>query len=125
MIVKIIETINKNILIEWEDDNGLHRGTVPEETLNGNVIDDTMLSLAIPFGVEWEFVLEDFVGEMTPQNLASSLRKAGIWTFEDLRARPQKALQVIQSIYGVDLSSLIRSTRMFVKDLEDNKHGNN
>lgn len=115
MNVTVVKNVLGTALIEWEDEEGLHRGMIPEETVRDGVVVDELIPLSIPVGVDWEFILADHIGAMTPQRLAKELRKAGIWTFDDLTKNVPKAEEVIRNIYGVDLSVLLRSAKEFVK----------
>jgi len=117
MDVKIIKRERQKALIEWKDNGLPKRGTVPEELLNGDTIDDTLVSLAVPYGIDWAFVLEGAIRIINFEDIAASLYKHGIWTLEDIRRNPQAVMGAIQSAYGLDYSSIIRLAEDFQKTI--------
>jgi len=108
MDVKIVGRENGKVLVEWREDGCLRRGIVPEEVVNGEVIDDELLSLAITYGIDFEFLLEQALDNVTPQAITCRLHNAGIWTYEDMRANPTVVRGVIMAAYGVDFQTLYR-----------------
>jgi len=119
MIVQIINVEQGRALIQYESDGYLHRGIVPEEIIIDNVVDDTLLSLAIPYGVDWEFVMGSS-RTITWKDIANCLRKAGIWTLVDLRMNPQAVLGAIQTAYRLDAQMMRAYGEQFEKELKDN-----
>jgi hypothetical protein len=123
MKVKVITTRYQTALIEWIGDDGIHRGTVPEEVVNDDIVRDDLLSLAIPYGMDWEFMLDGALGNVTPQVIANNLHRVGIWTLQDLRSRPQDAIGAIQAAYHLDFQTLLRLTEQHLRDNEEVYHG--
>lgn len=115
MIVKVISTKYQGSLIEWSEDGALRRGIVPEEVIIDDAVRDDLLSIAIPYGLDWEHILADTMANVTPQIISNNLHNSGIWTIDDLRSNPMVALGAIQSAYGLDISILLRSAETFVK----------
>lgn len=110
MDVKVLDVQNGTAQIELIIDGDIKRGLVPEEVLqDNNTLDDALVSLVVPYGLDWEYILEDAIGHITPQRLAAELRRVGLWTIQDLRANPQAAFGALQAVYGLDFSALLRS----------------
>ena len=114
MEVKIVERSEGKALIEWREDGCLRRGIIPEEVVDGNFVDDDLLSLAISFGIDFEFLLEQALDNVTPASIACRLHNAGICTYDDMRSNPAVVRGVIMAAYGVDFQTLYRIA-------EDNK----
>lgn len=120
MIVQIIERKQGAALIQWDDEEGLHRGIIPEEVLgeDGVTVRDELLSLSIPYGVDWEVHLEGTVGLVTPAIIARNLRNAGIWTAEDALSNPKSLIGAVQKSYAGDLAAIINVAKMKYKNKE-------
>jgi len=114
MQVTIIQPKGSAALVEWVDHGCIYRCIVPRDEIgeNGSVSQD-VLDAGISYGTQWSAVEPEIVtGEMIEQ----ALRRAGIWTFEDLQKHAQAAVGAIQSAYGVTLSSLYTLAKEEVKD---------
>lgn len=106
MIVKIIKQQNGSAVIEWVEDSEIKRSIVPLSELKGNECEHPEWGL--PYGIEWA----DFVDiEVTPQDIQSSLRNAGIWTVDDLLHRPREVQGAINAAYGAVLQNLLRNVK--------------
>jgi hypothetical protein len=90
--------------VEWQNDTGLFRATIPVKKLVDGQADPAILEAGIPYGLPWE---ELEFSAPTGAELAQALRAAGIWTKQDLFSRPKVAVGVLQSLYSVDLGKLI------------------
>jgi hypothetical protein len=86
-------------LIEWEEAGELNRVILPTDANDTN--------LGIPYGLPFAEMLSDYLPEEMASRIESSLHKNGIWTYEDLKQRPDAALGAIQAAYGVDLARLL------------------
>lgn len=106
--VKVIQRKGIVALVEWIDGDGLKRGVIPVNIIAKGRVDREELKSAIPYGIPWEKLLKV---SATPQTVAAELRRVGIWTREDLEARPNQALSAIQAAYGVGLADLLRAVR--------------
>ena len=111
MQVKVIASTGGSAVIAWAGDNGVERGVIPAELVNGNEVEDALLSLAIPYGLPWEDLLESTLVPITPSMVAGELRKRGIWTYEDLLSKTQEAYGAIMSVYGLDFHVLMREAK--------------
>lgn len=116
MDVRLLSKQDGTALIELIIDGNIRRGFVPEEVLqDDNTLDDALISLVVPYGLDWEFILENAIGQVTPQRLAAELRRVGLWTLQDLRSNPQAAFGALQAVYGLDLSTLIRTAEDYAQ----------
>ena len=106
--VKIIQRKGQAALVEWVDSEGTHRATIPMGVIRKGQAAEDELSYGIPYGEPWE---ELITVSATSETIAAELRRCGIWTREDLEARPTQALSAIQSAYGVGLADLLRAVR--------------
>jgi len=120
MIVKVINAKNQVALIEWREDGTVHRGIVPEEVIINETVRDDLISIVIPYGMDWEHLIADTLLNVTPQIISDNLHKVGIWTIDDLRGNPMVALGAIQTSYGLDFSILLRSAETFIKSEVNN-----
>lgn len=116
--VKIIKQdySNHTALVEWLDGEGYHRGTIPEEVIQNSSVVEGVLDMAIPYGINWEYVLDGVIGNVTPQSMAQALYKAGIWTVDDIRTRSEAAQGAIKSAYGADIQVIFRAAFEYAKE---------
>jgi hypothetical protein len=94
-------------LIEWKDNDDVRQMVwMPESELES---DDGTVALVrspqrgIPYGLPWAHMVEL---SATPESIEKNLRDNGVWTYEDLLAKPNEALKAIQSAYRFDLAAL-------------------
>src|SRR5512139_1978782 len=79
--------------------------------------DPGAITRGIPYGLPWELIIGQAGGmQGSPRLLADRLHELGIWTGDDLRARPQAALGAIQAVYGLDLAALLRAARQYEEE---------
>lgn len=121
---KAVQTIQKvgtdRLLVQWVEVDGQPRRAVlnrdrvsqiPGEasTVNVSAAD---LANADPHGLPWERLIELHA---SPESIAAELRRAGIWTLEDLRRNPGAALGAIQTAYHLDYQTLLGLASEHVK----------
>jgi hypothetical protein len=102
--VKIIRYQGRAALVECVDKGVPRRFVVPREAVDGGSVSPEELALGIEYGEPWE---ELWTPQVTPEAVATALRRRGLWTVEDLRREPGKAVAALQSVYGLDLSTLL------------------
>lgn len=103
--LRIIRIVGQAALVEWAEGGRPMRVTVPAELVDDmGTADPADLAQGAPHGLPWESI---GAGRTTPERIADALRNAGIWTVEDLRARPQAAVGALQSAFGIDLAALL------------------
>ena len=101
----------KTALVEWVQDEQPHRGFIPSSKIGkDNLVEEPVLNASTQYGVPWEDIK---ITQVTSEDIANSLRKAGIWTAEDLRTHQQVALGAIQAAYRVTLASCNQAAKQF------------
>lgn len=112
MKIEVREVSNKgsSSLIEWTDEEGhFVRASVPSSQLSyedGLVFVNNPDSGA-PYGEDWETLLRAKVG---PKGIASLLRKAGIWTYEDFRNNTAVVNGVFREACGINYGHFVDAT---------------
>ena len=106
--VRVVQKKGQAALVEWVNFDGIHRATIPATAVKGGKVAKDELDYGISYGEPWE---EMIVLSATSEAIAAELRRCGIWTREDLEARPNQALGAIQAVYGVGLTALLRVVR--------------
>lgn len=109
--VKVIHRNGEATLVEWVEGDGTRRVTVPAGVTAGGRVKRDELDYGIPYGAPWEDLVEI---DATPERIAAELRRCGIWTYEDLLARPEQ-VRGIQASVGFDVAALFRAAREAVK----------
>lgn len=114
--VKIVRRSGNAALVEWLKGDSLKRVTIPLSKIavsdpKGKMgsTEKSILEIGIPYGVPWEEVIGEI--KVTPEIIADSLRKHGIWTYEDAQANRQTIVGALQAAYGLDMATLIRGAR--------------
>jgi hypothetical protein len=101
-------------LIETVREGETIRCMLPIELLVGENIElsESQINAGIPYGLPFgEFLhLSKFTGPL----IEKSMHNNGIWTLEDLRTKPQQVIRVLQSVYGIELASLIQQTEEYI-----------
>lgn len=110
--VRVVSVTGPAALVETTD--GLTRATIPANEIVDGAVSEEALDLGVPYGLTWERLVKL---SATPEQIARELRRNGIWTLEDLERNPRAALGAIQSVYGVELSTLLLAAH------EEVKHG--
>ena len=114
--IKVIEQRGYAALVEWVADGAVNRSIVPNHLIIDGRCQAEELKRGIPYGVPWSALVEL---QVTPEAVEQALRNVGIWTAEDLFARPQAAVGALQAVYGVDSAVLMRAARKY----KEQQHG--
>ncbi len=75
------------------------------------------VDLGIPYGLPWAKIIGQI--KASPKDIEEKLHKHGIFTAEQLRARPQVAMNAIRDALGLDLTNLLDKTDQFVKEIQN------
>lgn len=105
--VRVVRRDDAAALVEW--DEPARRAIVPVAILEereGGLWYCPQPEQGAAYGVDWAAVVQM---QATPEQLALELHRRGVWTKEDLRARPAEALAALQTVYGVDVAALLRA----------------
>lgn len=106
--VKIIQQKGLSALVEWEHRKSVKRAFVPTNVLDGEKCPAAELELGIQHGEPWE----NYVCKPpSAKQVADALRRAGLWTMEDLFLEPVKAKQIFQALCGQQFTHFMRATR--------------
>lgn len=109
---QIIRRKSNLTLVQWEEDGTPMRAwIVPSMIQKENSKTKTAMvrnpKEGVPHGVSWEDYLPE--PNVTPAVIDRELKRRGIWTIEDLQAKPEVARQCLQRAYGLDLATLLRA----------------
>ena len=105
MIIQIIDQQAKATLVQWQDQDGLHRCYLPTELVT-NDIPWAVLATGIPYGVDWE----QYPVILNSDDLAKALRNRGVWTQDDLK-NTANVKAAIQDALGIQIKTLIDFAR--------------
>lgn len=109
MQIKLVKvTENANLFEAVIPGEGLVRKLLPLKTISP---DEAEFNAGIPYGLPFAEIIKP--AENLPANLERLLHNAGIWTLDDLRANGRTVVSVMQSVYGIELSSLIREAESY------------
>jgi hypothetical protein len=112
--VRLVKVRQTSTIVESDSDGLLKRHIVPSDWLvavdDQWFVDSEQLAMGIPYGVEWEEYLQDYL--FSKESIANSLRKQGIWTLEDYNSKPKS---VQDAIISVCLPEILRDAVRVVK----------
>ncbi|MDD3136982.1 MAG: hypothetical protein PHF64_10835 [Methanoregula sp.] len=106
--VVVKERRRGNVLAQWEEDGMLRRGWLRERE-PGWTPTEADVELAAPYGDPFEDVLPTV--SISPEVLADTLRRVGIWTVQDAMRNPTTVAQAIASAAKLDVASVQASLR--------------
>lgn len=114
--VAVVRQTGLAVLVEYAEDGAPVRVTLPAESIREGTVAQADLEAGVPYGLPWErFSLAAPKGG----DVARALRNAGIWTADDLRSRPQRAISALQSVFRSDLAALNRFAAEAAKESEE------
>ena len=93
--VHIIGEKGQSVFVQVE---GPRRYYVPKSAVTDGKVPADVIAKGIEYGIRWEEYLD--LSEITPDELASKLRKNGIWTHEDLQRRDRKLIRIATNTIG-------------------------
>lgn len=102
--VRLLTASSEAALVEWEFKGKLSRATIQAADYVDGCVDAAALATAIPWGIPWE---EIKFAQPKPEQVADALRRAGIWTKQDLFTNPSAAIGALQSVYQLHLGTLV------------------
>ena len=101
--VTTVKSGNETALVETVKDGKLCRHVIPLAALTDKGVLPSVLKLGVKYGIPWE---QELKLSATVEKLASNMRKAGLWTADDVLGNYNKVLGVLQATYGVDLGKI-------------------
>lgn len=109
---KVITAHNDITLVEWIDQRGhyLRAWVTPDmiELVEGQSAMINNPEMGIPYGQDWSQLIEQSI---TPDMVANSLRRSGIWTIEDLQSRPNEVQGAIIATAAMVLQGLLSNVK--------------
>ena len=111
--VQIILRKNDLHLVEWRERQMPHRAWVTPDMIVSKSDKQAVVRnprAGIPFGMDWTPLISI---SATPEDFDRELKRVGIWTIEDLRARPNEVISALQAVYGMDLAALFRAVKEY------------
>jgi len=107
--VYVVSQKSGSALVQWGVPADRHRGYVPAEEVEGSKVAKSVLDAAIPYGLPWEELVD--LSDLTPEKFARELRRASIWTAEDLAARATHAKHALAAATAVTLGTLRKAAQ--------------
>jgi hypothetical protein len=107
--VYVVSQKGGSALVQWGPPEDRHRGYIPAEEVEGGKVAKAVLDAAIPYGLPWEELVD--LSDLTPEKFACELRRAGVWTLEDLAARATHAKHALSAATAVTLSALRKAAQ--------------
>ena len=87
--VRVVETEGRSSLVQLDD---YRRFYVPASKVKDGQVEQAALDKAVEYGIRWEAFLD--LSELDIESLAHALRKAGIWTRDDLQRLDRKLIRI-------------------------------
>jgi len=107
--VQVLSQSGEAALVEYEAGGIPERVTIPAEAVEDGKADKSALIAGVAYGEDWSALMP------TPTDYLLALRKAGIWTEEDLRKDPNRAASI--------LSGVAPRVNRIIRDLEEAGNG--
>ena len=115
--VRVVRVTGPSAVVEWA--GGLKRAVIPAAEVISDELYATVpadvLDEGAPYGLPWERLVKM---EATPEKLADELHRNGIWTMEDVESNPRAIMGALQTVYGVELSTLIQAAHKEVRNVK-------
>ncbi|MFA5322355.1 MAG: hypothetical protein WC373_06735 [Smithella sp.] len=112
--VRVVSLKSNTALVEYSKKGYLNRRYIPDNSLELSdeiyLVDEDVLEMGIQYGIEWESELHFSV---SVEDMANSLRKAGLWTPEDVEKNPQIILTALMQAYSIDLAKIFEIARKY------------
>ncbi len=113
ILTQIILRKNDLLLVEWLDGEMPMRAWVTPDMILSHSGKEAIVEnprAGIPYGMEWRQLV---LLHATPIGLEAELKKQGIWTISDLRTKTPQAVSAIQSVYGVEIATLLNMAKAY------------
>ena len=99
--VKVIQTQGRSALVQWGPEEDPRRAWAPAYKVEDGRIGAETLGECPLYGIQWEqYLQESALSESTIETVSRALRKAGIWTFEDLQSNDRAINRIAVNIIG-------------------------
>lgn len=104
--VKVIQRSAQSALVQWRDGEERYRSFVPLRELKGDQVEAP--ELGISYGEDWAALI---TATVDPKRIDQELKRSGIWTIEDLRARVDVAQGAINRVVSEILNDLLLNAK--------------
>lgn len=118
--VKVIQLAGNSAAVEWDNNGKLQAVIIQSRHVSAVVqgiayVPIEVLLSGTQYGLEWSVVLSDKY-PIKPADLQGALRSAGIWTVDDLIARPNDVLRVIRSFSNGIYADLMTQVKLAMQE---------
>ena len=103
--VTIVSKNNETALVTWDDNGKLRRGYVPRKSIVEGMVKESILEMAIPYGVDWSDFPE--IPILQKDDLIEQLHRRGVWSVTDMRSNVQEVQAAIIEIAGIALVKVL------------------
>lgn len=101
-------------LLEWRDEDGLHRGYVPPEVVEMvdgvATVPTAVLMAAAPYGDDLLALVPE-IPQLTASDVVEALHNAGMWTSRDMLNDAKQVRAVVASLNPVNAQLLLLNAR--------------
>ena len=114
--VRSISQAGNTVLVEWMVGEEIKRGYIAKNLIINGLVDESILEMATPYGVEWEKIdakipsADEFMA-----SLAKELRKNGIWTWADIYTNVTTVQAAINQVTGATLAFFLTEAGKNIK----------
>ena len=106
--IRIIAAKGNSTLVEYVIDGLLARRYVPTAQINGNIAPAEILERGIPYGYPWEEMQLKF----DSARFADEMRKAALWTPQDVLKNPQAVWSALRATFTVNFTTVLEQARI-------------
>lgn len=100
---RVVKKQGLAFVIEYEHGSRLYRVIHPLP-ITGEVALESVEE-GIPYGIDWASVIHP--NPVRAVDFERELHKLGLWTRDDVMARPNEVISAIQAVYGIDLAAIL------------------
>ena len=106
--VRVIERVGPSVLVQWQDGEVARRVTVPGDAVGKDKCAQDVLSQGVEYGVDWAAHLSLTV---TARDVAEALKRANIWTADDLSSNFGRARKTFARLYMADFANMVKGVK--------------
>lgn len=103
--VSVIRSKGKASLVEYIKDGGLYRCVLPENCIDGTMVNELDLEAAISYGIDWEGELDENI-TIRRDVLINSLHEYGVWTYSDFVSDPNSVIGALHAAFGMTFQTM-------------------
>jgi len=111
--VRVIKVQGKSSLVQWIEGDDVRRAIVPTGEIKEGMIDRFVLEAGIPYGLPWEEIIHLTASS---ENVARELRRAGLWTGDDVMKNTSAAMGALQTALKTDFAAILRAAKAYQEE---------